>query len=82
MNYISKENYIKIKEKFTIYKKKISESKNIISECIEKYGEINSYLITLNKINELEMLLDDSYKTTINGLNKSNIEAKNNFIIL
>ncbi len=28
------------------------------------------------------MLLDDSYKTTINGLNKSNVEAKNNFIIL
>lgn len=61
---------------------KIKMSKSIISKCIDKYGQHNSYVVTLNKLNELEILLEDSYETTKNGLNKSNKDAKNNFLIL
>lgn len=61
---------------------KINESKSILSKCITKYGDNPSYLTTLNKIEELEILLKDSYKTTSKGLNKSNKDAKQNFIVL
>lgn len=70
------------KKKVSNSMKKIDESKGILSKCIAKYGDNPSYLATLTKISELELLLKDSYETTLNGLNKSNKDAKQNFIVL
>lgn len=60
----------------------LKESKSVISAAIGKVGEDEGLVAMLEKVTLIESLLKDSYKTTIEGKNKSDEDAKNNFKIL
>lgn len=60
----------------------LKKSKKIISEILDKNGDDESLGVLVRKITAIEDLIKDAYKTTIEGKNKSNKEAKQNFVIL